>query len=405
MPLFGGIFIDKFGVHFWIILFSLFTIIGQAIFTISGYLADSYSFNNGSFSIAIIGRMIFGLGGEYLGIWQSTIICKWFNGKELSFALGVVLSVSWFGNTLTNYFIPTLAADISLGFSLAAGLMICLLSFIFALLLILFDKNADEFDYKNGIRTKDFRQTFKFRHIFELKLPFWVLMASCMFINIGLLFYIISNEFLSIRYGFDQIDSGILLSKVYFVSIFIGPIFGYLSDKIGYRVTFTIISTSIISLWCFMLMIIPSSSEDNKTYIGMIPLFLMKIWSSIFISVAYPIVSYVVSPQVNGSAYGVFSSLINTTYAFGPFIIVYLTFPEYREGTYFWVCFSLGFISLLGTFCSYYLLIIDRSVLNNILQMPSKFSDSDENEFQIPYVETVKFEGGINALDPWVKTK
>ena len=148
MPLFGGLFIDRFGVHFWIILFSLLTIGGQTIFTISGYLADSSTFNSGSFSIAVIGRMIFGLGGEYLGIWLSTIISKWFNGKELSLALGVVLSISWFGNTMTNYFVPSLAIQTSFGFSLFVGSLLWVISLIFALLLILFDKHADNTDLK-----------------------------------------------------------------------------------------------------------------------------------------------------------------------------------------------------------------------------------------------------------------
>lgn len=34
----------------------------------------------------ILGRFIFGLGGESLGIASSIIINKWFVGKELSFA-------------------------------------------------------------------------------------------------------------------------------------------------------------------------------------------------------------------------------------------------------------------------------------------------------------------------------
>ena len=136
MPLFGGLFIDKLGLHNWIIVFALLTVLGQGVFTISGYMTESLSLNDSSFTVAIIGRAIYGLGGEYLGIVLSTIISNWFEGKELSLALGTILSVSWLGNTLTYYAIPSLVAQTSFGFSLTIGTIICLLSLMFGLFLI-----------------------------------------------------------------------------------------------------------------------------------------------------------------------------------------------------------------------------------------------------------------------------
>lgn len=41
----------------------------------------------------ILGRFIFGLGGESLGIASSIIINKWFVGKELSFANVIVYNI------------------------------------------------------------------------------------------------------------------------------------------------------------------------------------------------------------------------------------------------------------------------------------------------------------------------
>lgn len=40
----------------------------------------------GDLKYMILGRFVFGLGGESLGIATSIIINKWFVGKELSFA-------------------------------------------------------------------------------------------------------------------------------------------------------------------------------------------------------------------------------------------------------------------------------------------------------------------------------
>jgi hypothetical protein len=36
----------------------------------------------------IVGRIIFGLGGENNSVVQSTIVSKWFEGKEIALALG-----------------------------------------------------------------------------------------------------------------------------------------------------------------------------------------------------------------------------------------------------------------------------------------------------------------------------
>ena len=152
---------------------------------------------------------------------------------------------------------------------------------MFGLLLILLDKYADNIDLENGIIAKKFNQRFKFSHIKEFTTPYWIFIAIWIFSNWALLFNIVSNDFLSVRYGFGQIEAGYLLSKVYFIWIFIGPIFGYISDKIGYRVTFSLISTTTVAVWCFMFILIPSSSSTNKSYYGLLPLFFMKVSSSI----------------------------------------------------------------------------------------------------------------------------
>lgn len=58
LPLFGGYLVDYVGIRISIILFSSLLTIGQAIFAIG---CDA-----SSFPIAIIGRFVFGLGGESL---------------------------------------------------------------------------------------------------------------------------------------------------------------------------------------------------------------------------------------------------------------------------------------------------------------------------------------------------
>jgi len=56
LPLFGGIFLDKIGVRLGLLIFSFVVVIGQTLFMIGGY--------NKSYSLMLLGRIVFGLGGE-----------------------------------------------------------------------------------------------------------------------------------------------------------------------------------------------------------------------------------------------------------------------------------------------------------------------------------------------------
>lgn len=56
LPLIGGIFVDKVGVRLALIGFTSVLTLGQMIFTIGGYKA--------SYTIMMVGRFVFGLGGE-----------------------------------------------------------------------------------------------------------------------------------------------------------------------------------------------------------------------------------------------------------------------------------------------------------------------------------------------------
>lgn len=60
------------------IIFTLIISIGQLFFCIG--------FSSYNVWLMIFGRFLFGLGGESLNISMTTILIKWFQGSELSFA-------------------------------------------------------------------------------------------------------------------------------------------------------------------------------------------------------------------------------------------------------------------------------------------------------------------------------
>jgi len=88
MVLIGGIIIDRIGTKKASIMFSSLCMFGTLITTFGG----------GQLFIMASGRLIFGLGAESLIVAITTVLAKWFKGKELSFAFGINLTVARLGS-------------------------------------------------------------------------------------------------------------------------------------------------------------------------------------------------------------------------------------------------------------------------------------------------------------------
>ena len=115
--------------------------IGQLVFAIGGYKE--------SYAIMMLGRFIFGLGGESMTVAQSAIVSAWFQGKELSFAFGINLSVARIGSSINGPVETTIADNSSVGTALLVGFFICCFSLIMAFLLVWIDAWAAKKDNIN----------------------------------------------------------------------------------------------------------------------------------------------------------------------------------------------------------------------------------------------------------------
>ena len=263
LPLFAGVLVDKMGFYFSMLLFSGLDLVGQSVFMIAGYMGNENQSDNLPLAIALCGRFIYGLGGESLLVCKSAFITKWFMEKELSLALGTVLSICWLGTTASGYTIPPLSNATSLGFALTVGSILCAISFFFTILLVLFDKRATRFDEKNGFTEIKENEKFHFKDIKDIGMIYWLIVLNCIFCYSGMMFFNISNEFFRKRYGFSQVEAGRIGSSASLASIVFAPMFGYLWDRFGNRVSFTILSTSALVLSHVLFLIIPSSNSEN----------------------------------------------------------------------------------------------------------------------------------------------
>jgi MFS family permease len=86
IPLLGGVLIDKIGARVVFIITCAFCVLGQFICSFGAF--------QGYFWLMLMGRAVFGIGGEVLQGSQSTIISNWFRPEELS-VTEYLFSLSW----------------------------------------------------------------------------------------------------------------------------------------------------------------------------------------------------------------------------------------------------------------------------------------------------------------------
>ena len=361
LPLFGGVLIDKIGLNFATIFFSILLVIGQAVFAVSGYMGTEDRNNNFPYILALIGRFVFGLGGESLSVCQHVSVGRWFRGQELSLALGLSVSVSRLGSVFNNYSMPPISDHTSLGFALTFGLIIWVLSLIWSLFLITLEKYSQKVDNEDGRLNEDEKGEFKCGDIKKLSLAYWIIVANCLFIYIGVVWFNnISNDFFETRYGFNSTQSARITSNLYLISAFLAPIFGALSDKVGQKVSLWIVSCLWLTTCHILFIIFPSSGPENKSYLGMMPIILMGFANSIYVAVVWPMVILAVKPQVLGSACGLCIAILNIGLSIGPLVVGGLTFSSKGEEKYTYAIVSLAWFWFLGLCSAIFLFIIDK---------------------------------------------
>ena len=86
------------GIRIGIALFSFLILLGQCVFALAVDLRN--------YPLALVGRFIFGLGGESLSVTQSALIFSWFLGKNVSLIFGINISVARLGSVTNDYSEP-----------------------------------------------------------------------------------------------------------------------------------------------------------------------------------------------------------------------------------------------------------------------------------------------------------
>jgi MFS family permease len=363
MVLIGGIIIDKIGTKKAALLFSIFMTSGGIITCLTGKLA-----------VMATGRLIFGLGAESMIVAITTAIARWFKGKELSFALGINLTIarlgsfmalnspSWGRAMYANWQAPLNFAAITGSIS-----VICLI--IYWML--------DRYTEKNFELAKEGNQDkVSFKEIFQFNRSFWFISALCVtFYSAMFPFQTFAIKFFQEVHG-ESREIGSFLSSLLTLSAMIAtPLFGLLADKIGKRSILMMLGSVLIIpvylLMAYKVNISGALGLPEKVHIIIsflqinvimstnlfIPMMIMGIAFSLIPAVMWPSVALIVEESKLGTAYGLMTLIQNIGLAGFNLLIGYANDASgagpQNPGGYIpgmWIFSSLGVLGLLFAF-------------------------------------------------------
>jgi MFS family permease len=342
-PFLGGYIIDNvLGVRRAAVIFCSLIALGTAIVALS----TTIHFSEGSlmpFYVAIVGRFVFGLGGESLTVTQNTFVARWFSGAELATAFAICLSFSRIGSAL-NFAVEKPIAN-SLGFSYAlwASAVFCVVSTLAGLLLSKLDKMGEEAgivgrrkkkksqhteekqrteveDEKEGaVEEEEEEETDEddanWRDVGKvLRCRETLMYGICMSFYVAVFVFItIASSFFQRKYKLSPKDANTYVAIPYTVSAVISPFLGFIIDSIGYSVQ-----------WVFLASVSLSAIHLSFALTNLSP-FAVMIWMGCTYSLCaaslWPMVALIVDLKQLGTAYGLMTALQNLGLAVAPLII------------------------------------------------------------------------------------
>ncbi|CAD8152611.1 unnamed protein product [Paramecium pentaurelia] len=348
LPFFGGIIIDKIGIRSALLIFCSFLIIGQSL-CVQG--AQTKNFN-----LLKFGMFFLGVGAEVsLLVTQSTLLTKWFLGKEISLAFGVQLTFIRVGSIIAVNQLPQIY--VSYGNSFGACMIYCLaiilittVSCIIQTIIDFISDKRDSNHYQSQTQLLlEQQKPVSCKDLKEFNYDFYLISISCMCgYCIFLILQLNALRMFQIRYNLTFSYQTLLYSLPYIICIILTPIVGHLIDKVGKRPYFLIVSGCLATSSIIVYSLNVDCSVQNQCLNYVLAAQLINgLFFALFAPLIWPCIPICVSSNTQGTGFGVVCSMQNAGLTVFPIIVGRILLNEnpinYQHMIYF-----LGFIALLA---------------------------------------------------------
>jgi MFS family permease len=307
----GGVLIDRLGTARSALLFAAVGALGSIGIAVLPAIFP------GSPAIAMIaGRFVLGVGSELFIVAATTVVGRWFKGKEISFALAIQLLVARFGS---------LAADQSPNFGkalftswqppllVAAGLGVTWL--VFAAVYAGLERAAAR---RFGMKGAGATDKLVLADLVRFEPAYWWVVGLCVAFYATIFpFRTFANLFLIDYHGMTNDAAGSLKSVLPLLSMIGMPLFGLLADRVGKRALMMAAGSALL-VPPFLLMLYwhtgATLPEIRLPLLGtvlasgtsvelVVSMAMMGLAFALVPAVLWPAVTYLVPEQRLGSAY------------------------------------------------------------------------------------------------------
>jgi MFS family permease len=319
MVFIGGILIDRFGTKKSSLLFTSLIVIGAFLTCLTGNLIVMAS-----------GRLIFGLGAESMIIAVTTVVARWFKGKQLAFAFGLNLTIARLGSWLAQNS-PSWASKAYLQgwqkplyIAAFAGIIAIICIVVFYLLDYISER-------KYNLEKEGSQDKIDIKHLFNFPKSIWYISLLCLVFYSAMFPFIstIGNVFFQHVHHVSRSDAGFLVSIPVLAAMIFTPLFGLMSDYIGNRSRLMLIGSSLI----IPIYLLLAYGFDFVSFFGMpghihvkfslldinsfispnqfIPMVLLGLSFSLVPAIMWPSVALIVESNRLGTAYGLMTMIQN----------------------------------------------------------------------------------------------
>jgi MFS family permease len=257
-----------------------------------------------AFKMMTFGYFLFGLGAETSIVVITTIVVKWFKGKELALALGLNLAMGRMGQGFSFFFSDRLSTDHFWNRPILLGGLLLSIGFLFFIVYSLIDYKLDrQISFRQHM---DESEKFKVSDILKIiKIPsfIYITLLCVTFYAAFFPFLKYATDLLHNKFSLTTALAGRLTSVPIFFTVLFTPIFGWFADKKGKSASMMIYSS--------ILLIVAHLTLTFTMIHPIIPLGLLGIAFSLIPAAMWPAVSKIIDQNKLGTAYGIMFAVQN----------------------------------------------------------------------------------------------
>ena len=285
----GGVLIDRIGVAASAVLFGTIGAVGSiAIAVLPALLPGS------PWAGMMIGRFLLGIGSELFIVAATTVVGRWFKGKEISFALAIQLLIARLGSWAADKS-PDFAKSLFGSWQPPLLLAACLglLWLVFAIVYAGLERRATRV---YAVSRPGATDKLVWSDLVRFDLGYWWVVGLCVAFYATIFpFRTFANLYFIEAKGLSPEAAGNLKSILPLLSMIGMPLFGLLADKVGKRALLMTAGSALLVPPFFLLV---HSSISPTILMGMLGLAF-----ALVPAVLWPAVTYLVPEARLGSAY------------------------------------------------------------------------------------------------------